>query len=46
MTQENNYLELDSGGGAPIRAWVKGVMFEDQAAQQLRNAAQLPFIFR
>jgi tRNA-splicing ligase RtcB (3'-phosphate/5'-hydroxy nucleic acid ligase) len=46
MTQENNYLEIDSGGGAPIRAWVKGVMFEDQAAQQLRNAAQLPFIFR
>ena len=46
MTEENNYLEIDSAGGAPIRAWVKGVMFEDQAAQQLRNAAQLPFIFR
>ena len=46
MTQENNYVEVDSGGGAPIRAWVKGVMFEAQAEQQLRNAAQLPFIFR
>src|SRR5580692_100595 len=46
MTQENNYVEVDSGGGAPIRAWVKGVMFEAQAQQQLRNAAQLPFIFR
>src|ERR1700722_838262 len=46
MTEENNYLEIDSGSGTPIRAWVKGVMFEDQAAQQLRNAAQLPFIFR
>src|SRR5271169_5479191 len=46
MTEENNYLEIDSGGGAPIRAWVKGVMFEEQAARQLRNAAQLPFIFR
>src|SRR5580704_11109230 len=39
-------MEVDSGGGAPIRAWVKGVTFEPQAAQQLRNAAQLPFIFR
>jgi tRNA-splicing ligase RtcB (3'-phosphate/5'-hydroxy nucleic acid ligase) len=46
IVSEKNYLEVDSGGGAPIRAWVKGVMFEAQAAQQLRNAAQLPFIFR
>src|SRR5580704_5266105 len=46
MTQENNYLEIDSGGGKPIRAWVKGVPFEAQAAQQLRNTAQLPFIFK
>src|SRR6266436_4180068 len=46
MTDEKNYVEVDSGGGAPIRAWVKGVMFEAQAQQQLRNAAQLPFIFR
>src|SRR2546430_2121064 len=46
MTDEKNYVEVDSGGGARIRAWVKGVMFEVQAQQQLRNAAQLPFIFR
>src|ERR1700751_693124 len=46
MTDEKNYVEVDSGGGTPIRAWVKGVMFEVQAQQQLRNAAQLPFIFR
>src|SRR5580658_1316906 len=43
---EKNFLELDSGGGAPIRAWVKGVPFEAQAAKQLYNAAQLPFIFK
>jgi tRNA-splicing ligase RtcB len=42
---EHNYVELESTG-APIRAWVKGVPFEAQAHQQLRNAAQLPFIFR
>jgi tRNA-splicing ligase RtcB (3'-phosphate/5'-hydroxy nucleic acid ligase) len=43
---EKNYIEIDSAGGAPIRAWVKGVPFESQAQQQLRNAAQLPFIFK
>jgi tRNA-splicing ligase RtcB (3'-phosphate/5'-hydroxy nucleic acid ligase) len=46
LTNEKNYVEVDSGGGAPIRAWVKGVALEPQAEQQLRNAAQLPFIFR
>lgn len=28
----------------PIKAWTKGVLVEDQAAQQLRNVASLPFI--
>jgi tRNA-splicing ligase RtcB len=46
MSDDKNFVELDSGGGAPIRAWVKGVTFEPAAEQQLRNAAQLPFIFR
>jgi tRNA-splicing ligase RtcB (3'-phosphate/5'-hydroxy nucleic acid ligase) len=46
MAYDNNYVEVDSGGGAPIRAWVKGVPFEPEAEKQLRNAAQLPFIFR
>jgi len=31
---------------APIKAWVRGVPFEEEAARQLRNAASLPFIFR
>lgn len=43
---EKNYVELESAGKAPIRAWVKGVPFEPEAEKQLRNAAQLPFIFR
>ncbi|HKD67757.1 MAG TPA: RtcB family protein [Candidatus Binataceae bacterium] len=46
MRKEKNYLELDSGGGVPIRAWIKGVAFEAEAEKQLRNSAQLPFIFR
>src|SRR5258708_36472186 len=46
MTNEKNYVEVDPGVGAPLRAWWRGVMLEAQAQQQLRNAAQLPFIFR
>ncbi|HEY6394644.1 MAG TPA: hypothetical protein VIX12_04445, partial [Candidatus Binataceae bacterium] len=46
MINAKNYVEVESGGGAPIRAWVKGVAFEPEAEQQLRNAAQLPFVFR
>ena len=30
--------------GAPIKAWVEGVPIEDQALQQLKNLAELPFI--
>jgi tRNA-splicing ligase RtcB len=35
---------LFSTSGAPIKAWVQGVPVEDQALQQLRNLAELPFI--
>jgi tRNA-splicing ligase RtcB len=31
-------------GGAPIKAWVKGVPIEEAARQQLFNIASLPFI--
>ena len=31
--------------GVPIKAWVDGVPIEDQAVQQLRNLAQLPFAY-
>jgi tRNA-splicing ligase RtcB len=30
----------------PIKAWVKGVPVEDTAAQQLRNVARLPFVYK
>jgi tRNA-splicing ligase RtcB len=45
MNDGRNYVEVESGA-VPIRAWIKGVPFETEAEQQLRNAAQLPFIFR
>ncbi|SFM19118.1 tRNA-splicing ligase RtcB [Marinobacter zhejiangensis] len=32
--------------GVPIKSWTLGVPFEDQARQQLRNIASLPFIHK
>jgi len=32
--------------GVPIKAWTRGVPFEDEARAQLRNVASLPFIHR
>ncbi len=37
------YIE---SGGAPIKAWTRGVAIEDAALKQLRNVAALPFIHR
>ena len=31
-------------GGAPIKAWIRGVPVEDAARRQLCNVARLPFI--
>jgi tRNA-splicing ligase RtcB (3'-phosphate/5'-hydroxy nucleic acid ligase) len=33
-------------GGAPIKAWIKGVPVEPEAEAQLRNMAGLPFIYK
>jgi len=38
--------ETISTGAAPIKSWTKGVPIEDQALQQLKNVASLPFIYR
>jgi tRNA-splicing ligase RtcB (3'-phosphate/5'-hydroxy nucleic acid ligase) len=46
IVAEKSYLEIDSPGGAPIKAWVKGVPFDPGAEEQLRKAARLPFIHR
>lgn len=40
---QQSYEMVDSDG-APIKAFTRGVFFEDQAKQQLRNIAGLPFI--
>lgn len=42
----NNFEVIDAGNGRFIKAWRKGVKFEDKAIEQLKNTAQLPFIFK
>src|SRR3954452_25189252 len=43
---ETSYNVFAPESGVPVKAWTKGVQLEDQARQQLLNAAQLPFIFK
>jgi tRNA-splicing ligase RtcB len=38
-----DYIET---GGAPIKAWTRGVPIEDAARQQIENVARLPFIHK
>ncbi len=45
MTQAN-YQVFKEVDGAPIKAWVQGVPFEDAAKRQLLNIASLPFIYK
>src|SRR5258708_23298087 len=33
-------------GGAPIKAWIRGVPLEDAARRQVENVARLPFIHK
>ncbi|HEY4163829.1 MAG TPA: RtcB family protein, partial [Dongiaceae bacterium] len=43
METKYQYLET---GGAPIKAWTRGVPIEDSARKQLENVARLPFIHK
>src|SRR5688572_16095870 len=38
------YDVIDSDGGVPIKAWIRGVPLEEAAAAQLRNVARLPVV--
>ena len=42
--REALYQEFTRTGGVPIRAWTRGVHFEDAAQRQLMNVARLPFV--
>ena len=41
---ERSYEEIAATGGVPVRAWTRGVQFEDAARRQLMNIARLPFV--
>ena len=40
----NNYNTIEQQGQVPIKAWTKGVPFEDAAIAQLNNIAQLSLV--
>jgi tRNA-splicing ligase RtcB len=42
----SNHDTITATGAAPIKAWVRGVPLEDEAREQLVNAARMPFIHR
>jgi tRNA-splicing ligase RtcB len=44
--EEKSYNLIEVEKGVPIKAWTKGVPLEEQARAQLRNVAELPFIFK
>jgi tRNA-splicing ligase RtcB len=42
----HNYNVIQDPGAVPIKLWTRGVPLEDEARDQLRNIAKLPFIHR
>src|SRR6202012_295240 len=43
---EKTYNVYTQENGVPIKAWTRGVPVEEAAQKQLRNVAQLPFIYK
>ena len=47
MSKKDNYEVMQGlGGQGLIKSWTKGVHFESQARDQLKNIASLPFVFK
>ena len=45
-TYGSSYEVMNEHDGVPIKSWTNGVPFEEEARQQLRNIASLPFIHK
>ncbi|WP_321844216.1 RtcB family protein [Paraburkholderia bannensis] len=43
---ERDYQVMELANGKPVKMWTNGVAVEEEARTQLRNTAQMPFIFR
>lgn len=41
---ENGFEIIQGEGGGLVKAWTRGVQFEEQARNQVLNAAKLPFV--
>src|SRR5882724_12881608 len=41
-----NYDVITDPYSSPIKSWTRGVLFEEQAKQQVRNLAKMPFIHK
>jgi tRNA-splicing ligase RtcB len=41
---ETNFNVIENEGGAPVKAWTRGVSVEPKALEQLRRTASLPII--
>ena len=47
MSQSNQQYDIQNvEGGVPVKTWTRGVAIEDEARQQLSNAARLPIVFK
>ncbi len=46
MAADSSWEQFQPPGGALVKAWTRGVPFEDAARAQLANVARLPFIHR
>ena len=46
MTNQAAYEEFQPDGSKPIKAWTRGVPFDDNAKEQVFNVAQMPFVYR
>ena len=46
MNKKTDYNVIDSGTGVPVKAWTRGVPFEDEARAQVLNVARLPFVHK
>ena len=44
MSRERSYEIFQPENGVPIKAWTRGVPFDEGARRQLENVARLPFI--
>ncbi len=44
MTKNQNYDVFQRKNAKPIKAWTRGVVFEDKAKDQVFNVAQMPFV--